>query len=79
MKYGYPVVFSHGSIVSGVRIAGSLDFDFVDIIIDTPEWLDEDTEEIREALEEYSLEAGVQSPWETIFLSSPWEGVRRGC
>lgn len=79
MKYGFPVVFSHGSIVNGVTIAGSLNFDFVDIIIDTPEWLDEDAGEILEALEEHSLEAGVQSPWETIFLSSPWEGVQRGC
>ncbi len=79
MKYGFPVVFSHGSIVNGVAIAGSLDFDFVDIIIDTPEWLNEDGEKILEALEEYSLQAGVQSPWETIFLSSPWEGVRKGC
>jgi sugar phosphate isomerase/epimerase len=79
MKFGFPVVFSHGSIVNGVTIAGSLDFDFVDIIIDTPKWLDEDTGEILETLEKFSLEAGVQSPWETIFLSSPWEGVRRGC
>ena len=79
MKYGFPVVFSHGSIVNGVAIAGSLDFDFVDIIVDTPEWLLENTEEISEALEEHSLEAGVQSPWETVFLSSPWDGVRKGC
>lgn len=79
MNYGFPVVFSHRSIVNGIAIAGSLDFDFVDIIIDTPGWLDENAGEILDALEEYSLEAGVQSPWETIFLSSPWEGVRRGC
>ena len=79
MKYGFPVVYSHGSIVNGVTIAGTLDFDFVDIIVDTPEWLGEDVEGILGALEEYSLEAGVQSPWETVFLSSPWDEVRSGC
>jgi sugar phosphate isomerase/epimerase len=79
MKFGFPVIFRHGSIFNGITIAGNLSFDFVDIIIDTPTWLDEDTEKILEVLEEYSLEAGVQSPWETIYLYSPWEGVRKGC
>ncbi len=79
MKFGFPVIFKHGSIVNGITIAGNLDFDFVDIIIDTPTWLDEDTGKILEALEEHSLEAGVQAPWETICLNSPWEDVRKGC
>lgn len=78
MRVGYPVHAGYGDIVSAIQRAGELGFRFVDIALDEPSMLEEDVGEIRRALDESEMVAGVQTPWESVYLGSVWEECVEG-
>ncbi|KPJ53633.1 hypothetical protein AMJ39_03760 [candidate division TA06 bacterium DG_24] len=78
MRVGYPVYAGHGEIAAAIPVARGLGFGFVDIAVDEPGMLEQDADEICRALEECEMAAGVQSPWESVYLGSVWEECVEG-